>query len=96
MAPDVFHELGAAVVAIGCSPDGTNINAGFGATAPAALIAEVKASGADFGVALDGDADRLQLVDHSAAGSTAAMNCSTCSSAIGSRSARRFPGRLEP
>jgi phosphoglucosamine mutase len=65
VAPDVFHELGAAVVAIGCSPDGTNINAGFGATAPAALIAEVKARGADFGVALDGDADRLQLVDQS-------------------------------
>ena len=65
VAPDVFHELGADVVAIGCSPNGTNINAGFGATAPAALIAEVKASGADFGIALDGDADRLQLVDHS-------------------------------
>ena len=65
VAPDVFHELGAAVVAIGCSPDGTNINAGFGATAPTALIAEVKARGADFGVALDGDADRLQLVDQS-------------------------------
>jgi phosphoglucosamine mutase len=65
VAPDVFHELGAVVVAIGCSPDGTNINAGFGATAPAALIAEVKAQGADFGVALDGDADRLQLVDQS-------------------------------
>ena len=63
VAPDVFHELGAEVVAIGCSPDGTNINAGFGATAPAALIAAVRESGADFGVALDGDADRLQLVD---------------------------------
>jgi len=63
VAPDVFHELGAEVVAIGCSPDGTNINAGFGATAPAALIEEVKRRNADFGVALDGDADRLQLVD---------------------------------
>ena len=61
--PDVFHELGAEVVAIGCSPDGININAGFGATAPAALIAAVTERGADFGVALDGDADRLQLVD---------------------------------
>ena len=63
VAPDVFHELGAEVIAIGCSPDGTNINAGFGATAPAALVAAVKAHGADYGVALDGDADRLQLVD---------------------------------
>ncbi len=95
VAPDVFHELGAAVVAIGCSPNGTNINAGFGATAPDALIAEVKASGADFGVALDGDADRLQLVDHTG-GSTAATNCSTFWSAIGFRSARRSPGRSVP
>ena len=63
VAPDVFHELGAEVVAIGCSPDGTNINAGFGATSPAALVAAVKAHGAHYGVALDGDADRLQLVD---------------------------------
>jgi len=63
VAPDVFHELGAEVFAIGCSPDGTNINAGFGATAPAALVAEVRARGADFGVALDGDADRVQIVD---------------------------------
>jgi phosphoglucosamine mutase len=63
VAPDVFHELGAEVIAIGCSPDGTNINAGFGATAPAALVAAVKAHGAHYGVALDGDADRLQLVD---------------------------------
>ena len=63
VAPDVFHELGAEVIAIGCSPNGTNINAGFGATAPAALVAAVKEHGADYGVALDGDADRLQLVD---------------------------------
>ncbi len=63
VAPDVFHELGAEVVAIGCSPDGININAGFGATAPAALVQAVKACGAHYGVALDGDADRLQLVD---------------------------------
>ena len=63
VAPEVFHELGAEVIAIGCSPDGTNINAGFGATAPAALVAAVKAHGAQYGVALDGDADRLQLVD---------------------------------
>jgi phosphoglucosamine mutase len=63
VAPDVFHELGAEVVAIGCSPDGTNINAGFGATAPAALVAAVREHHADCGIALDGDADRLQLVD---------------------------------
>jgi phosphoglucosamine mutase len=63
MAPDVFHELGAEVIAIGCSPNGTNINAGFGATSPAALVEAVKAHGAHYGIALDGDADRLQLVD---------------------------------
>ena len=63
VAPDVFHELGADVITIGCSPDGYNINDGFGATAPAALVAAVAEHGADYGVALDGDADRLQLVD---------------------------------
>jgi phosphoglucosamine mutase len=63
VAPDVFHELGADVVAIGCAPNGTNINAGFGATSPAALLAAVEANAADYGIALDGDADRLQLVD---------------------------------
>ncbi|TXC66226.1 phosphoglucosamine mutase [Piscinibacter aquaticus] len=63
VAPDVFHELGAEVIAIGCSPDGLNINAGVGATAPAALIEAVKTHRADYGIALDGDADRLQLVD---------------------------------
>jgi phosphoglucosamine mutase len=63
VAPDVFHELGAEVTAIGCRPDGFNINAGFGATAPAALVAAVRAHHADFGVALDGDADRVKLVD---------------------------------
>lgn len=62
-APEVFHELGAEVVRIGCSPDGMNINAGFGATSPAALVKAVRDSGAHYGVALDGDADRLQLVD---------------------------------
>lgn len=63
VAPDVFHELGAEVSAIGCTPNGININDGFGATAPAALVAAVKEGGADYGIALDGDADRLQLVD---------------------------------
>lgn len=65
VAPDVFHELGAEVVSIGCQPDGFNINKGFGATAPGALLEAVKEHGADYGVALDGDADRLQLVDAS-------------------------------
>ena len=63
VAPDVFHELGAEVVSIGCRPDGFNINAGFGATAPQALIEAVRAGGADYGIALDGDGDRLQVVD---------------------------------
>jgi phosphoglucosamine mutase len=63
VAPEVFYELGAEIVAIGCSPNGTNINAGFGATAPAALVQAVKDNQADYGIALDGDADRLQLVD---------------------------------
>jgi phosphoglucosamine mutase len=65
VAPDVFHELGAEVTCIGCSPNGVNINAGVGATAPAALQQAVLDRGADYGVALDGDADRLQLVDAS-------------------------------
>jgi phosphoglucosamine mutase len=63
VAPDVFHELGAAVVPIGCSPDGMNINDGFGATAPQALVRAVAEHRADYGIALDGDADRLQVVD---------------------------------
>ena len=63
VAPDVFHELGATVVGIGCEPDGLNINAGFGATSPQALVAAVAEHRADYGIALDGDADRLLVVD---------------------------------
>ena len=63
IAPKVFHELGAEVFAIGCAPDGLNINRDVGATHPQALIAAVREHRADLGVALDGDADRLQLVD---------------------------------
>ncbi len=63
IAPQVFHELGADVTCIGCSPDGMNINHEVGATHPASLIKAVKAYGAHYGIALDGDADRLQLVD---------------------------------
>lgn len=63
IAPKVFHELGADVRAMGCAPDGLNINDKVGATHPEALIAAVKEHRADYGIALDGDADRLQLVD---------------------------------
>ena len=65
VAPHVFHELGADVVAIGVKPDGFNINDMFGATAPDQLVMEVKRNKADYGVALDGDADRLVMVDAS-------------------------------
>ncbi len=63
IAPKVFHELGADVITIGCNPDGININDQVGATHPDALVRAVRANNADVGVALDGDADRLQLVD---------------------------------
>jgi phosphoglucosamine mutase len=63
IAPKVFHELGAEVIAIGCAPDGFNINDGVGATHPEALVRAVRANHADYGIALDGDADRLQMVD---------------------------------
>jgi phosphoglucosamine mutase len=63
IAPHVFHELGAEVVSIGAQPDGFNINAGVGATAPKALSEAVVANKADLGIALDGDADRLIMVD---------------------------------
>ena len=63
IAPHVFRELGAEVYAIGCDPDGLNINEGVGALHPENLAAEVKARGAHLGIALDGDADRLQMVD---------------------------------
>ncbi|ATF84855.1 phosphoglucosamine mutase [Burkholderia gladioli] len=63
IAPHVFHELGADIVPIGVKPNGFNINDKVGATAPEALIAAVKENGADLGIALDGDADRLLVVD---------------------------------
>jgi phosphoglucosamine mutase len=63
VAPKVFHELGAEVVAVGAAPDGLNINAGVGATAPAHLRDQVMEHRADLGLALDGDADRLLVVD---------------------------------
>jgi phosphoglucosamine mutase len=62
-APEVFHELGADVVTIGTQPNGLNINDGFGATAPKALVAAVLSENAALGIALDGDADRILMVD---------------------------------
>lgn len=63
IAPKVFHELGAEVQSIGDAPNGLNINDGFGATAPRALQQAVREQGADLGIALDGDGDRLIMVD---------------------------------
>ncbi len=63
VAPTVLRELGATVTTIGCAPDGVNINKDVGATHPQALVAAVHAAQADYGIALDGDADRLQVVD---------------------------------
>ena len=62
-APHVFHELGADVVTIGTSPNGFNINDQLGATHPAALQAAIREHGAAIGVAVDGDADRVVMVD---------------------------------
>ena len=64
IAPKVFHELGAEVISVGCAPDGLNINQGVGATHPELLRQTVLERRADLGIALDGDADRLQIIDH--------------------------------
>jgi phosphoglucosamine mutase len=63
VAPHVFHELGADVTSIGVEPDGLNINDKTGATAPAQLKQEVVNQNADLGIGLDGDADRVVIVD---------------------------------
>jgi phosphoglucosamine mutase len=63
IARNVFHELGADVIAIGAQPDGKNINDGYGATAPANLRKAVVENKAHIGLALDGDGDRLIMVD---------------------------------
>ena len=63
VAPPVFHELGADVISVGDTPNGTNINAGVGATHPEFLAQQVRLHGADYGVALDGDGDRLVMSD---------------------------------
>lgn len=65
IAAEVLHELGADVVAIGNAPDGVNINEGVGALHPELLASTILATGADLGIALDGDADRLVIVDAS-------------------------------
>lgn len=64
IAPSVLEELGAQVIELAVSPDGLNINAGCGSTQPQALQAAVLAQGADAGIALDGDGDRVIMVDH--------------------------------
>jgi phosphoglucosamine mutase len=64
VAPRVFSDLGADVVPIGCSPNGRNINDGCGSTSPALLQLTVPGVRADAGLALDGDGDRLVMVDH--------------------------------
>lgn len=64
IAPNVFKELGAEIVAIGTEPNGLNINEQCGATAPQALAERVVAEQADLGIAYDGDGDRLMMVDH--------------------------------
>jgi phosphoglucosamine mutase len=63
VAPEALWELGAEVIAIGVEPDGFNINRDVGSTAPDALIAKVRELRADIGIALDGDADRVLIVD---------------------------------
>jgi phosphoglucosamine mutase len=67
LAPRIFRELGAEVIAVGAEPDGLNINDGVGSTHPEHLIAQVKAHGADLGLSYDGDADRLIAVDETGA-----------------------------
>lgn len=63
VAPSVFTELGADVVKMGCAPDGLNINRDCGSTHPEALQQLVRESGADLGIAFDGDSDRVVMVD---------------------------------
>ncbi len=67
IAPSVFSELGVDVITIGNQPDGININAGVGSTSMGALQKAVVEHGADFGIAFDGDGDRVQMVDHTGA-----------------------------
>ncbi len=64
VAPDVLRELGASVLELGVQPDGININEGCGSTSPERLREKVLEAGADVGIALDGDGDRVLFIDH--------------------------------
>ena len=64
IAPNVLRELGATVVEIGTAPNGLNINEGVGATSMDAIVEKVKETNAHLGFALDGDGDRIMMVDH--------------------------------
>ena len=66
-APDVLWELGAEVIPLGVDPDGSNINAGVGSTHPEAAAAAVREHGAHLGISLDGDADRVMIIDETGA-----------------------------
>ena len=66
-APRLFRELGARVTAVGAAPDGRNINAGCGATCPEYAQVETRACGAELGLSLDGDGDRLMMIDEDGA-----------------------------
>ena len=63
IAPKVFHELGAEVISVGIAPNGLNINDAVGATAPESLLRAVREAGAEIGIALDGDGDRVLMAD---------------------------------
>ena len=67
VAPEVLWELGAEVSPVGVQPDGFNINKGCGSTSPEAMCSQVVAHGADIGIALDGDADRVVIADENGA-----------------------------
>lgn len=91
IAPNVLRELGATVIAIGCEPNGVNINEEVGATDVRALQARVLAEKADLGIALDGDGDRVIMVDHEAIKSMAIRLCisSRAKAAPGATARRR-------
>lgn len=80
VGPQIFRDLGAEVIAVGVQPDGRNINRDCGSLHPEIAAAEVKQSGADLAVCLDGDADRLALVD--ATGKVVDGDCLLCLSAL--------------
>ena len=92
VAPSVFHELGAEVVAIGCEPNGFNINDHVGATAPQALVAcGGRSMAPTMAIALDGDADRLQHGGRHRGDATTATSCSTPWLPTGWHAGRRSP-----